>query len=144
MAMSTATRTTPESAVRRRLLALLLAVMLAGGLESVYAAKGIPWDALSKSEQSVLRKHRGDWSRLDPAEQRRLRRGAQQYLELSPEKRKAVERKRSQYEKMSPEERKQRAEALKKSVEEEDITLWLYQQLSDANAIALEMLQEAT
>ena len=45
---------------------------------------------------------------------------------------------------MSPEERKQRAEALKKSIAEEDITLWLYQQLSDANAIALEMLQQAT
>jgi len=45
---------------------------------------------------------------------------------------------------MTPEERKQRAEALKRSVAEEDITLWLYQQLSDANALALEMLQEAT
>jgi trehalose 6-phosphate synthase len=45
---------------------------------------------------------------------------------------------------MSAEERKKRAAALRKSVEEEDITLWLYQQLSDANAIAQEMLQEAT
>ena len=44
---------------------------------------------------------------------------------------------------MSPEERKKRAAALRKSVEEEDITLWLYRQLSDANAIALEMLQQA-
>jgi trehalose 6-phosphate synthase len=45
---------------------------------------------------------------------------------------------------MPPEERKNRAAALRKSVEDEDITLWLYQQLSDANAIAQEMLQEAT
>jgi trehalose 6-phosphate synthase len=44
---------------------------------------------------------------------------------------------------MSPEERKRRAEALKRSIEGEDITLWLYQQLSDANAIALEMLEQA-
>ncbi|MCK4964935.1 MAG: trehalose-6-phosphate synthase, partial [Dehalococcoidia bacterium] len=42
---------------------------------------------------------------------------------------------------MSPEERSQRAAALKKSVEEEDITLWLYRQLSDVTALALERLQ---
>jgi trehalose 6-phosphate synthase len=45
---------------------------------------------------------------------------------------------------MSPEERKQRATALKKSIEEEDIAWWLYQQLSDVTALALEQLQQTT
>ena len=45
---------------------------------------------------------------------------------------------------MSPKERSQRAAALKKSIEEEDITLWLYRQLSDVTALALEQLQKAT
>lgn len=105
MAMNTATRTTPESPSRRRLLRLLLASVVCIGMQPALAARDIPWNELSKSEQSVLRKHRGKWSSLDPAEQARLRRGAQQYLDLPPDKRKAVERKRKQYEKMSPEER---------------------------------------
>jgi len=45
---------------------------------------------------------------------------------------------------MSPEERSRRAAALKKSIEEEDIAWWLYQQLSDVTALALEQLQQAT
>jgi trehalose 6-phosphate synthase len=44
---------------------------------------------------------------------------------------------------MPEDERKQQADALKSSIEEEDITLWFYQQLSDINAIALEQLQRA-
>ena len=44
---------------------------------------------------------------------------------------------------MPAEERKRRAEALKKSIEEEDIHLWLYQQLSDINALVQEQLQKA-
>jgi hypothetical protein len=105
MVMSMAIRTAPESGFRRRLLTLLLAGMLGIGMQPALAARDIPWDALSKSEQSVLRKHRGNWSSMSPSEQARLRRGAQQYLDLPPEKRKQVERKRSQYKKMSPEER---------------------------------------
>ena len=45
---------------------------------------------------------------------------------------------------MSPEARGQRAAALKKSIEEEDITMWLYRQLDDVTALALEQLQQAT
>lgn len=45
---------------------------------------------------------------------------------------------------MSPEDRSRRASALRKSVEEEDSTLWLYRQLSDVTALALEPLQQAT
>jgi len=44
---------------------------------------------------------------------------------------------------MPPEERSRRATALRKSVEEEDITLWLYRQLEDVTALALEQLQRA-
>jgi trehalose 6-phosphate synthase len=44
---------------------------------------------------------------------------------------------------MPAEERKRRAGALKKSIEEEDIHLWLYQQLSDINALVQELLQKA-
>lgn len=44
---------------------------------------------------------------------------------------------------MDEEDRKQRAAALKRSIEEEDIILWFYQQLSDINALALERLQRA-
>ena len=88
MAMNTVTRTTPESGFRRRLLLLLLAAVLGTGMQPALAARDIPWEALSKSEQSVLRKHRGNWSSLRPAEQARLRRGAQQYLDLPSDKRK--------------------------------------------------------
>lgn len=45
---------------------------------------------------------------------------------------------------MPPEERKQRAAALRKSVAEEDITLWLYQQLSEAYAITPDVLQQTS
>ena len=45
---------------------------------------------------------------------------------------------------MSPEERSQRATALKKSIEEEDITWWLHRQLSDVTALALEQLKQTT
>ena len=78
---------------------------------------GIPWQALSKDEQSVLAKHRADWASLSPAQQRKLRKGARQYLQLPPDKRKAVERKHSQYEKMSPRER----DKLRKKYRREDI-----------------------
>jgi trehalose 6-phosphate synthase len=44
---------------------------------------------------------------------------------------------------MPPKERSKRAATLRKSIEEEDITLWLYRQLSDVTALALEQLQQA-
>lgn len=44
---------------------------------------------------------------------------------------------------MPPKERSKRAASLRKSIEEEDITLWLYRQLSDVTALALEQLQQA-
>ena len=84
---------------------MLLAATLALAATSAHSESGIPWQALSKDEQSVLGKHRADWSSLSPGQQRKLRSGAHQYLQLPPEKRKAVERKHSQFEKMSPEER---------------------------------------
>jgi trehalose 6-phosphate synthase len=45
---------------------------------------------------------------------------------------------------MSPEERSQRAVAMKKLIEEEDITKWLCRQLDDVTALALEQLQQTT
>jgi hypothetical protein len=84
---------------------ILLAATLALAATTGHSESGIPWQALSKDEQSVLVKHRADWSSLSPGQQRKLRSGAHQYLQLPPEKRKAVERKHSQFEKMSPEER---------------------------------------
>jgi len=44
---------------------------------------------------------------------------------------------------MPPEERGRRAVNLRKSIEEEDITLWLYQQFEDVTALALAQLQRA-
>jgi len=97
-------RTIPE--VARSLLATtLLAAALALTATTAHSESGIPWQALSKEEQSVLAKHRNDWSNLSPDKQQKLRKGARKYLQLPPDKRKAVERKHSQYEKMPPEER---------------------------------------
>jgi len=45
---------------------------------------------------------------------------------------------------MSPEERSQRAAALRKSIEDEDIDWWICQQLGDVTALALEQHQQAT
>jgi len=99
-------RTIPE-VPRRPLLAvtLLAAALTLAGIPPAHSESGLPWQALSKDEQSVLVKHREDWSSLSPGQQQKLRNGARQYLQLPPEKRKAVERKHSQFEKMSPEER---------------------------------------
>ncbi|TET40492.1 MAG: trehalose-6-phosphate synthase [Dehalococcoidia bacterium] len=44
---------------------------------------------------------------------------------------------------MSAEERSQRAAALRKSIEEEDISLWLYRQLEDLNALVREQSPQA-
>jgi len=44
---------------------------------------------------------------------------------------------------MPSEERSRRATALRKSIEEEDITLWLYHQLEDVTSLALAQLQRA-
>jgi len=103
--MKKAIRTIPEVLRRPLRVSLLLAAAFALAAAPAHSESGIPWQALSKDEQSVLVKHRADWSSLSPAQQRKLRKGAHQYLQLPPEKRKAVERKHSQYEKMSPEER---------------------------------------
>ncbi|KPJ52094.1 MAG: hypothetical protein AMJ37_03545 [Dehalococcoidia bacterium DG_18] len=45
---------------------------------------------------------------------------------------------------MSPEERSRRAAVMRKSIEEEDITMWLDRQLEDITALVLEQLQRAT
>ncbi len=45
---------------------------------------------------------------------------------------------------MPADERKRRSDALKKSVEAEDITAWLHHQLSDVTALTLETLKQAT
>lgn len=44
---------------------------------------------------------------------------------------------------LPPEERSKQASALRKSIEEEDITVWIYRQLEDLTALALERLQRA-
>jgi len=44
---------------------------------------------------------------------------------------------------MPPDERRRRAATLRKSVEQEDITVWLLQQLEDVTALALQQLQRA-
>jgi hypothetical protein len=71
--------------------AATFALYLACGMQAVLADNGMPWNSLSRSEQSVLSKHQGEWSRLSGQEQRRLVSGARKYLELPPEQRKAVE-----------------------------------------------------
>ena len=105
--MKTPIRTKPEAPCRP--LALLPGILLIASLVLIaapaHSESAIPWQALSKEEQSVLVKHRAEWSSLSPAQQQKLRQGARQYLQLPPDKRKAVERKHSQYEKMSPRER---------------------------------------
>jgi len=98
-------RTIPEISPRSLLASTLLAAVLALAASPAHSDADIPWQSLSKDEQSVLRKHSADWSNLSPERQRKLRNGARQYLQLPPEKREAVERKHSQYEKMSPQER---------------------------------------
>jgi len=103
--MKTQIRTIPEIPRVTLLASMLLATTLALAAMPAHSESGIPWQALSKDEQSVLVKHRADWSSLSPDQQRKLRSGARQYLQLPAEKRKAVERKHSQYEKMSPKER---------------------------------------
>ena len=45
---------------------------------------------------------------------------------------------------MPPDERRQKAIALKRTIEQEDITMWLYQQLRDAVELVQEQLQPAT
>lgn len=45
---------------------------------------------------------------------------------------------------LSAEERSQRAAALRKSIKEEDISLWLYRQLEDLNALVREQSLQAT
>ena len=118
--MKTPIRTKPEALPRPHqpgiLLGILLIATLALPSTPAYPESGIPWQALSKDEQSVLAKHRADWASLSPAQQRKLRKGARQYIQLPPDKRKAVERKHSQYEKMSPRER----EKLRKKYRRED------------------------
>jgi len=103
--MKKVTRTIPEVPHNCLLAVTLLAALLTLAAIPAHSESGIPWQALSKDEQSVLVKHRAEWSSLSPDQQRKLRSGASQYLQLPPEKRKAVERKHSQFEKMSPEER---------------------------------------
>jgi hypothetical protein len=105
--MKTQIRTTPEAARRHRLAGMLLAALLALPAAKVFSDSGIPWQSLSKDEQSVLAKHRSDWSSLKPDQQQKLRNGARRYLQLPPDKRKAVERKHHQYENMSPKEREE-------------------------------------
>lgn len=105
--MKTVIRTIPERCRRYPVSALVLAAVLAVTVLPAYSDSGIPWNALSRDEQSVLAKHRSEWSSLSPDRQRKLREGASQYLQLPPDKRQAVERKHSQYEKMSPREREQ-------------------------------------
>ena len=101
---STASRTIPEMALKT-ISAALLAISLGTGSMPAGADQGIPWQSLSKDEQSVLRKHQRNWPDKSRGEQSRLLQGARKYLDLPPEKRKAVERKRDQYQRMSPEER---------------------------------------
>ncbi len=103
--MKKVTRTIPEIPHRSLLAVTLLAAVLTMNVPLAHADADIPWQSLSKNEQSVLEKHHAEWSSLSPDRQRKLRDGARQYLQLPPEKRKAVERKHSQYEKMSPGER---------------------------------------
>jgi len=98
-------RTIPEAARKSLLATTLLAAALALTATAAHSESGIPWQALSKEEQSVLAKHREDWSSLSPGRQQKLRKGASQYLQLPPDKREAVERKHNQFEKMSPQER---------------------------------------
>ena len=45
---------------------------------------------------------------------------------------------------MPLDERRQKAIALKRSIEQEDITMWLYQQLRDVVEVVQEQLQPAT
>jgi hypothetical protein len=97
-------RTIPEAARKSLLPTTLLAAALALNATVAHSESGIPWQALSKEEQSVLAKHRNDWSNLGPDRQQKLRKGVRRYLQLPPDKRKAVERKHSQFEKMSPQE----------------------------------------
>jgi hypothetical protein len=97
-------RTIPEAARRSLLATTLLAAALALTATAAHPESGIPWQTLSKEEQSVLAKHRNDWSNLSPDRQQELRKGARKYLQLPPDKRKAVERKYNQFEKMSPQE----------------------------------------
>jgi len=103
--MKTVIRTRPEAPHGSLLVAVLLAAVLALAAPPAHSDAGIPWQSLSKDEQSVLEKHRTDWSSLSPDRQRKLRDGAHRYLQLPPDKRKAVERKHNQFEKMSPQER---------------------------------------
>ena len=43
----------------------IFALSLAGGMQPVLADNDIPWNSLSQSEQSVLRKHQGEESSQD-------------------------------------------------------------------------------
>ena len=106
MVMKTRSPTIPELLRRTGLASMPLAVMLAISATPAQSAQGIPWQDLSREEQSVLAKQRPEWSSLSPERQQKLLNGARRYLQLPPDKRKAVERKFSQYEKMSPGERK--------------------------------------
>lgn len=112
--MKTLTRTIPDIPRRSLLAGILLAAMLVLPAPPVRSDQGIPWQSLSKDEQSILVKHRSNWSSLSPDQQRKLLKGAHQYLQLPPEKRKAVERKHSQYERMSPQEREKLREKYKR------------------------------
>ena len=76
--------------------------------------EGVPWSALSGSEQSVLQDHRRNWTSYSPAEQNKLRQGADRYLNLPPQERDAVRRKQQQYKNMSPQEREQLREKYRK------------------------------
>jgi hypothetical protein len=75
---------------------------------------GVPWSALSGSEQTVLKDHRRNWTSYSPAEQNKLRQGANRYLNLPPQERDAVKRKQQQYKNMSPQEREQLREKYRK------------------------------
>jgi Protein of unknown function (DUF3106) len=75
---------------------------------------GVPWNALSGEEQTVLKDHRRNWTGYSPAEQNKLRQGAHRYLSLPPRERDAVKRKQQQYRDMSPQEREQLREKYRK------------------------------
>ena len=74
---------------------------------------GVPWSALSGSEQAVLKDHRRNWSSYSPAEQNKLRR-RRRYLNLPPRERDVVKLKQQQYKNMSPQEREQLREKYRK------------------------------
>jgi hypothetical protein len=107
-------QTVPEPKAGSPLARLLLAAVLLLSACPAAAQPGIPWDALSDSEQTLLRKYRGSWSGMDAAEQARLRQGARRYLSLPPDKRQAVEREHRQYERLPPRERQRLKEKYRK------------------------------